>query len=275
MAIITLTTDIGTNDFIAGAIKGQLLQAAPGVTISDITHQLSPYNYLQAAYICNGAFRYYPDETIHIVFIQLFEEPLTHVLMAQYNKQYIICPDNGILTMITGQRPDRVFALAIPAASSMGVLYVMEKLVVLCKQLIDHKHPGELCAPFEKFIEKYPPRSTAGDDWVDCQIIYVDKFENVVINITQQEFEEYRKGRSFKIVLPSRNDTQIEEIVSNYSDVKQSDKVAWFNSAGYLELAVKNGNIAGLFGLRSYAEQQQNTTGSRQLNYERVRIFFE
>lgn len=275
MAIITLTTDIGTNDFIAGAIKGQLLHALPMANIVDITHQISPYNYLQAAYVCNGAFRYYPEETIHIVFVQLFEEPLTHLLLARYNNQYIICPDNGILTMITGQKPDRVFALNIPAAESMGVLYLMEQVVILCKQLTDYKKPGELCKPLDVFIEKYPPRSTAGEDWIDCQIIYVDKFENVVINITRKEFEEYRKGRSFKIVLPSRNDTQIEEIVSNYSVVRQSEKVAWFNSAGYLELAVKNGNIAGLFGLRSYAEQQHSTIGSRQLNYERVRIFFE
>lgn len=275
MAIITLTTDIGTNDFIAGAIKGQLLYALPTANIVDITHHISPYNYLQAAYVCNGAFRYYPEETIHIVLIQLFEEPLSHLLMARYNNQYIICPDNGILTMIAGKKPENVYELNIPTAESMGALYVMEPVVELCKQIINYKQPGEICKPLHRFIEKYPPRSTAGEDWIDCQIIYVDKFENVVINITKQEFEEYRKGRSFKIVLPSRNDTQIEEIVSNYSVVRQSEKVAWFNSAGYLELAVKNGNIAGLFGLRSYAEQQLSVSGIRQLNYERVRIFFE
>lgn len=275
MAIITLTTDIGTNDFIVGAIKGQMLQALPDVQIADITHNLSPDNYLQAAYICNGAFSHYPDNTIHIVLIQLFEEPLSHLLIAEYKRQFIICPDNGILTMIVGERPLNVYAIPIPKALSMGILHYTAQIISWCKQFIETNQLSSIATATASFVEKYPPRFTAGQDWIDCQIIYVDRFENVVINITKQEFEEYRKSRSFKIVLPSRTDTHIEEIVSNYSAVKQSEKVAWFNSAGYLELAVKNGNIAGLFGLKSYAAQQSEAFTSRQLNYERVRIFFE
>ncbi len=275
MAIITLTTDIGTNDFIVGAIKGQMLQALPSVQIADITHQLSPDNYLQAAYICNGAFNHYPDNTIHIVLIQLFEEPLSHLLVVEHNHQFIISPDNGILTMIVGQRPLHVYTIPVPAALSMGILHYTAQIILFCKHLFETNILKEIATTTDTFIEKYPPRFTAGNDWIDCQIIHVDRFENVVINITKQEFEEYRKDRAFKIVLPSRTDTHIEEIVSNYAAVKQSEKVAWFNSAGYLEIAVKNGNIAGLFGLRSYAAQQNDAYNSRQLNYERVRIFFE
>lgn len=275
MAIITLTTDIGTSDFIVGAIKGQMLQALPTVQIADITHQLSPDNYLQAAYICNGAFGHYPHNTIHIVLIQLFEEPLSHLLIAEYNHQFIICPDNGILTMIVGVRPMNVFTIPIPQALNMGILHYSAQIILFCKQIIQTNRLSDIATATNTFIEKYPPLFTAGQDWIDCQIIYVDRFENVVINITKKEFEAYRKNRAFKIVLPSRTDTHIEEIVSNYSAVKQSEKVAWFNSAGYLELAVKNGNIAGLFGLKSYAASQSEAIDSRQLNYERVRIFFE
>jgi S-adenosyl-L-methionine hydrolase (adenosine-forming) len=52
MAIITLTSDIGTQDFLVGAIKGQLLQINPSFNIVDISHNLSPFNYPQAAYVC-------------------------------------------------------------------------------------------------------------------------------------------------------------------------------------------------------------------------------
>ncbi|MEO5943307.1 MAG: SAM-dependent chlorinase/fluorinase, partial [Ferruginibacter sp.] len=52
MPLITLTSDIGVQDFMPGAIKGQLLQANGSFNIVDITHLLSPFNYPQAAYVC-------------------------------------------------------------------------------------------------------------------------------------------------------------------------------------------------------------------------------
>ena len=38
MPIATLSTDIGTNDYLSGAIKGQLLTANSTLNIVDITH---------------------------------------------------------------------------------------------------------------------------------------------------------------------------------------------------------------------------------------------
>jgi S-adenosylmethionine hydrolase len=77
------------------------------------------------------------------------------------------------------------------------------------------------------------------------QILFIDNFENVVINITKEEFNEQRNGRSFKIVF-KRNEV-IETISDNYTSVTESEKLAWFNSAGYLEIALRNGNMAGAF----------------------------
>ena len=111
MPVLTLSTDIGQSDYITGAIKGQLITAMPSCTIADITHQLSPNNYQQAAYICKNAFKYFPQQTFHIVIINFFERSPKHILFAEYNNQYIICPDNGILTMIAGEKPKNIFAI--------------------------------------------------------------------------------------------------------------------------------------------------------------------
>src|SRR5215471_4643788 len=111
MPALTLSTDIGQSDFITGAIKGQLITAVPSANIIDITHQLSPTNYQQAAYICSNAFKYFPPQTFHIVIINFFEREPQKMLLAEHNKQYIICPDNGILTMITGTKPGNIFSI--------------------------------------------------------------------------------------------------------------------------------------------------------------------
>jgi S-adenosylmethionine hydrolase len=63
----------------------------------------------------------------------------------------------------------------------------------------------------------------------------------------------------------------IEKISAAYYDVNEGDKLALFNSAGYLEIAVNKGNAAGLFGLQGYGENQYL---SNRLFYQTVKVFF-
>ena len=114
-----------------------------------------------------------------------------------------------------------------------------------------------------------------GNNWIEGQIIFIDNFENVIINITKDEFEEQRRGRSFKIVF--KRDEIIDKISETYADVTESEKLALFNSAGYLEVAINKGNAAGLFGLQGYLEKMsgQGQYMQARLLYQTVKIYFE
>lgn len=273
MPILTLTTDIGQRDYITGAIKGQLLSLLPSLTITDITHYLSQTNFPQAAYTCNNAFKFYPAGTFHLVIVNLFESPVKNILIARHNDQFIICPDNGLLTMITGNKPWELVAIKIARQNTL-----LEITQLIADKIAAIIETGNLLSggePVNDIEEKYPLRATLGPNWMEGQILFIDNFENVVINITKEEFTEQRNGRSFKIVF-KRNEV-IESISDNYTSVSESEKLAWFNSAGYLEIALRNGNMAGLFGLQGFNEQMQQT-GSASGNkwfYQTVRIFFE
>ncbi len=273
MSIVTLSTDIGSNDFVTGAIKGQILSMAPATNLVDITHNLSADNFLQAAYICANAFKYYPEGTIHLILANLFEYRPNYLLLVEYNKQFIICPDNGLLTMIMRGKPPEIFAIDIESSGGLNILsctqYVANAIAALQTLL-----PSQLGQRVERIVEKYPLRSTATSNVVESQIIFIDNFENVVLNITKEEFEEYRKGRAFKIFL-TRNEV-IENISENYAAVPQGTTLAWFNAAGYLELSINKGNLAGLFGLQGFSEKMQNAPSMQnRLLYQVVRIFFE
>ena len=276
MPIVTLSTDIGQADYVVGAIKGQFLRAMPSVSLIDISHQLIANNYLHAAYVCTNAFSFYPAATYHFIIINLFDKQPSHFLIALYKDQFIVCPDNGILTMVTTEKPENVFSVELKKQNSAGVLNFTAAVAETLKALeegIPLKSIGSLA---ENIEEKYPFRSTVGPDWIDSQIIFIDQFENVVINLTKEEFTENCRGRKFKIVLPVRNDGGIEVISESYASVEQGERLAWFNSAGYLELAVNKGNLAGLFGLRRFSGGTMlNALPQNKLMYERVKIFFE
>lgn len=269
--VVTLSTDIGTKDYLAGAIKGQLLSAVPGIVIADISHALSGQNYFHAAYICKHAFRHFPKGTIHIVIVNLYEKLPHYLLMTKFNEQYIICPDNGMLTMITGKQPEEIVAIEVDRSAHFGLLSCTAAIAEAIRKFNDSNSLQKIGVPVIKIIEKYPLRATSGADWLDCQIIFIDHFENVVINLTKEEFEEHRKGRKFKIEL--KNNEVIESLSDNYASVLPGDTLAWFNSAGYLEVAVNKGKVAALFGLESYLSPGNNS--QIQMSYRTIRIFFE
>src|SRR6266487_296376 len=271
MPSLTLSTDIGQSDYIIGAIKGQLITAVPSCTIADITHQLSPYNYQQAAYICKNAFKYFPPQTFHIVIINFFERSPKHILLAEYNQQYIICPDNGILTMITGAKPKNIFSIN-NTNNKTTLLQSTQNIAETIQKIVNGESLYKIAAVISTIDEKYPMRSTIGPDWIESQIIFIDNFENVVVNLTKKEFEEIRKNRKFKIVL-MRNSEFIEKISDHYASVQPGENLAWFNSAGYLEIAINKGNVAGLFGLQGYNEN--NVAMQNRLLYQTVRILFQ
>ncbi len=52
--IATLTTDFGLSGPYVAAMKGVLLELAPGVQIVDVCHTISPQNILEGAFVLAG-----------------------------------------------------------------------------------------------------------------------------------------------------------------------------------------------------------------------------
>jgi len=273
MAIVTLSTDIGQQDYIVGAIKGQLLTFNSRINIVDVSHYLSQSNFPEAAYICSNAFKHFPDNTIHIIILNFFESKQEHILVAQYNNQFIICPDNGILPMITHNQELSVYKFANTHSDTF--LQTSKIIAQKACELIDGLGIENIGENITNYVTKNPLLPAISSNWIKGQIIFIDNFENVVINITKPIFEEHRKGRKFNIVL-KRNEV-IGELSDNYLSVPEGEKIAWFNSAGYLELAINKGNMAGLFGLQGFNEinYKEGKAMQNKLFYSTATIFFE
>jgi S-adenosylmethionine hydrolase len=273
MAIITLTSDIGQQDYLVGAVKGQLVQINPAFTLLDISHELLPFNYPQAAYVCRNAIKSFPPHTYHIILVNLFEKKPEQLLLAFHNEQYLLCADNGLLTMILEGKPEMVIGLPLAKASIKNTLYCTGVMGQAINSLVNGTSLLDIGIPDVSFTEKNHLRPLFGDNWIEGQIIFIDNFENVIVNITREEFEERRKGRSFRIVF--KRDEVIDKISESYADVGEGEKLALFNSAGYLEISIQKGNAAGLFGLQGFTEQSQNQYLQSRLFYQTIRVYFE
>ncbi|MEO6540373.1 MAG: SAM-dependent chlorinase/fluorinase [Ferruginibacter sp.] len=274
MPLITLTSDIGQQDFLIGAVKGQLLQSNNEFAFIDISHNLSPFNYPQAAYVCRNAIRNFPAGTFHLILVNLFDERPEHLLLAEHNGHFIGCADNGLLTMILEEVPQKVVALALDKNEQKNTLYCTSIFARAFHAIHKGKKIEETGDDSISIHVKNPLRPLLGNDYIEGQIIFIDNFENVIVNIHKDEFEEQRKGRSFKIVF--KRDEVIDKISETYADVNEGEKLALFNSAGYLEIAINKGNAAGLLGLQGFSEKQiQSSHMNNRLFYQTVKVYFE
>ena len=275
MPLLTLTSDIGNQDYLVGAVKAKLIQVNPEFAFIDISHCVPPFNYPQAAYICRSAFANFPDFTYHLILVNLFETRPDHLLLAFHNNQYFLCADNGLLTMILETRPELVIGIPIDKNVIRNTLHCADIMGQTVNKIVQGESIKNIGIPDINYIEKNALRPLLGATWIEGQIIFIDNFENVIVNITREQFEEQRKGRSFKIIF--KRDEVIDRISESYADAYEGEKLALFNSAGYLEIAINKGNAAGLFGLKGYSEKTSKISNIMQtrLFYETVKIYFE
>lgn len=275
MPLLTLTSDIGSRDYLVSAVKAQLLQINPEFQIIDISHNILPFNYAQASYVCRSAVKNFPPYTYHIILVNLFENKPEQLLLAYHKDQYYLCADNGLLGMITDEKPEMVIGIPLQKQAVKNTLFCARIMGNTVNKLVNGDSIKSIGEADTSYVQKNPLRPLLDKDYIEGQIIFIDNFENVIVNITHEQFEEQRKGRSFRIVF--KRDEVINHISESYADVSEGEKLALFNSAGYLEIAVNKGNAAGLFGLKGYSERSGRVSDllQKQLPYQTVRVYFE
>jgi|SRR5690606_12745559 S-adenosylmethionine hydrolase len=270
MPLITLTTDFGQEDHLVGAVKGQLLKIDPAFRLIDISHSIAPFNYSQASYAFRNAYHHFPSHTFHFLLVNMFEQKPAQMLLAFYNDQYILCPDNGLIGMVLDEKPDMLIGLPVDTGGDRNTLVCTKVLGEAVKKIVDGESLHHIGIPDPDYMEKTIMKPWISNDLLEVQILYIDRFENVIVNITREEFEAHRQGRNFRITF-KRND-YINKISETYSDVPEGDVLALFNAAGYLEIAINKGNAAGLLGLQNFT--QKSLQMRQNLFYQTVKIHF-
>lgn len=258
MSLITLTTDFGLKDHFVGAVKGAIYSELPDAKIVDITHLISPFNITETAYILKNAYKSFPKGTIHIVGVdsELSEEN-KHIAL-ELDEHYFICPDNGLISMIASEvNPKKIVEINIHnyINSSFPVLDVFV-------QVASHIARGGSLNVIGKEIQNYKrlieiqPKVNQDQTVIIGGVIYIDNYGNVITNINQKLFGLIGKGRNFTI---SAGRYKFDKIVKQYNEIvdfnipleqriDDGSKLALFNSAGYLEIAIYRSNLETVGG---------------------------
>lgn len=257
MSFITLTTDFGTKDHFVGAVKGAILSQLSDVKIIDISHEISPFNIAETAYILKNSYKSFPKGTIHIIGVDSeLSDDNKHIAL-ELDNHYFICPDNGLISMIASEiQPSKIVEINIHdrIESSFPVLDVFVNVACFIARGGNLTVIGKEIKEFKKLIE-IQPKVDHQQNQIVGGVLYIDNYGNVITNISKKMFQDIGKGREFKVMASRHSFTKIfhkyNEITldtgsnTNFFD---GNKLALFNSAGYLEIAIYRSNLKTVGG---------------------------
>lgn len=250
MHIITLTSDWSENDFYVASIKGKLLTSCPEATVIDITHRIKPFNTAQAAFVLRNSYPNFPENTIHIIAVNSEPESGQHLLAARINNQYFLCADNGLLGLLGDPEPEVVVTLDDLMDEEPVTFVSRYHFAEAACALASGKSLVDLGTPTTAYKRQVPLRPTLEDNTITGSVIYIDSYQNAITNISKELFQRTASGRKFQIFVQSKH-YMLTRLSRRYNEAPPGELLALFNSAGLLEIAIRNGNAAGLLKLNT------------------------
>jgi len=251
-AIITLTTDYGTNDHLVGTLKGVILKINPDVTIVDITHNVAAFDLLDGALAIGSAYSYFPPKTIHVVVVDPGVGTERRPLLVSAQNQYFIAPDNGVLSVIfereqenmVVRHADAAHYYLQPVSKTFHGRDIFAPVAAWLSKGWQTASMGEEISDYKRFAL---PRPKEADGTLKGLVLRADNFGNLITNFRDEDLPEscLRDG-TIQLQVGTQ---QITRLVDTFARGNNGEVIAYIGSSGLVEIGVNKGSAARTLGL--------------------------
>ncbi len=244
MAVITFLSDFGYSDHYVAAVKAKLLALCPDCKVIDITHGIAPFNIAHAEYVLDSVYRDFPKGTVHLVGVDTHGSKHGKFHAARHNGHYFLIPDNGLLSLLTDGQPDMVVELTLDEPlMPFPVRDVLAPAAVYLAKGGELEVLGERTYNIRQLLNR---QLRLGDHSITGHVIHVDRYGNLITNITRDSVDTIAHGRTFTVHFGRET---IGRIHPNYNQVSDGDCCCIFNAQNQLCIGINKGNAAELLGL--------------------------
>jgi S-adenosyl-L-methionine hydrolase (adenosine-forming) len=284
-SLITLTTDFGLADGYVGTMKGVIFSRAPHTHIIDLSHEIAPQDIAAGAFVLYRAYRYFSPETIHVVVVDPGVGTARRALLLVTDQGRFVGPDNGLFgyalreaialaagwvgtpasvpavwhpdfdvdaTLATTPREylpaayllnNASYWLAGPGATFQG----RDLFAPVAAHLANGAAPADLGQPvaLESLTLLPASASRVSPDVIEGHVISADHFGNLITNIAAGLLPALGPLEALQVTLgPHR----LQGIHSTYGVAQHGTPLVLINSAGLLEIAIREGHAARQLG---------------------------
>jgi len=256
--IITLTTDFGLSDPYVSAMKGVILSVNPRANVIDISHDIRPQQVLQAAFITQSAWPYFPPGAVHVAVVDPGVGTERRAIAIETPDGRFVGPDNGVLSAVLpdAARPDMgPDAVGLPegytAVEITNRQYMREQVSAtfhgrdVFAPAAAHLSLGvpldELGPRVDRIIALPPLRARRNDAGeIAGRVVHIDRFGNVVTDIRDEDLPR----DPIEVAIGGQ---RVRGLVRTYAEAQSLS--ALIGSSGYLEIALPNGSAAQQLGV--------------------------
>ncbi|HYL85351.1 MAG TPA: SAM-dependent chlorinase/fluorinase [Candidatus Angelobacter sp.] len=251
-AIITLTTDYGTNDHLVGTLKGVILKINPDATIVDITHNVAAFDLLDGALAIGSAYSYFPPKTVHVVVVDPGVGTERRPLLVSAGNQYFVAPDNGVLSVIYEREQENLVVRHAnaehyylqPVSNTFHGRDIFAPVAAWLTKGWQSASMGDEVTDYKRFSL---PRPKETDGVVKGVVLRTDGFGNLITNFKKEDLPASSASQG-SIKLQAGNHP-VTRLVETFAQGNGTEPFAYMGSSGYLEIAVNKGNAARTLGL--------------------------
>jgi len=246
MKIMTFLSDFGNKSNYVSQMKGVALSMTDA-RIVDITHDITPHNIHEGAFVLQASVPYFPIGTVHVAVVDPGVGTSRQGIVITTRTQILVGPDNGLL---------------IPAARRLGdfTVYEIENPDLMLSAVSNTFHGRDVFTPvaahrlngvvFEQigpfvndFVNLDFGRFEITDKIVTGKIIYVDSFGNIITNIDGFRLRRV-VGYDKKIILSIGRRRLEIPFVKSYNFVKKGELLATIGSSNLFEIALNQGSAS-------------------------------
>ena len=250
---ITLTTDFGTTDAYVAAMKGVIYSINPACIITDVSHHVGPQDIIGAGFLLASVYRYFPEGTIHCAVVDPGVGTSRRPLIIQASGFFFVGPDNGLFSFVlSGSEPVRVHVITNPDYTLTPPSTTFHGRDVFAPAAAYLSGGTDLSA-FGTQISDYCVLPVSGSDispdgTLCGAVIHIDRFGNIITNITGNCFEGFAGTGPFRLTIQKH---ACSRRVETYAQAHDDELFCLIGSSGYLEVSVKNASARDRTGARA------------------------
>lgn len=252
MKLMTFLSDFGSKSSYVPQMKGVAYSMTDVKTV-DITHDITPHNIREGAFVLRTSVPYFPIGTVHVAVVDPGVGTARRGIVVTTRTQILVGPDNGLL---------------IPAARHLGDFNVYEIVnsSLMLNPISNTFHGRDIFTPvaahilngiaFDQigpiiydFVDLDFGKSEIKDKAVTGKVIYIDSFGNIVTNIDRTSLNQVLNFDNK--IMAFVGDKQVKlPFLSTYNLVKKGEILATIGSSDLLEIAQNQGNAAKKLGIK-------------------------
>jgi S-adenosyl-L-methionine hydrolase (adenosine-forming) len=251
MSIITLLTDFGTADYFVGALKGAILSVNRQVQIADITHEIPAHDIEAGAFTLLAAYNSFPPQTIHVAVVDPGVGSARRPVLIHAHGHFFVGPDNGLFSYVCdGDTSVRAYHLTNEKrfrAPVSQTFHGRDIFAPVAGALSRNVPPGEFGELIDDAVRLAPlaPVRAADGAWT-ARIIHVDRFGNLITNISRRELAEDALAAGAKLEIGGREINSFRKFYADTTGAAEDGLFAIWGSAGLLEIAANRASAAQL-----------------------------